>query len=354
MKKVLSLLVVLVMVAALFGACAAPAPTESAASSAPAASSAAVSSAPAESSSAAASSAAASSGKKFKVSVILMALNSDYWHMVEAGAINAGKELGCEVTVVGPNAESDVSGQVAMVEDQLAKGANAIVLSRNDDQALLPVCKKAKDAKVPVITIDGDIGDPSLRDSFIGTENVDAAAEAGKFIAGKLQKGDKVAIIRGLPGAPTHDKREKGAKDEFEKAGLNLVTIQPADSERAKGQNVAENILQANPDIKAIYCTNDEMALGAVQAVKAMGKSIIVVGFDGAPDALKSIIAGELTATVAQMPVMEGYTGVQTALKVLNGEKVEDQIPLPVKVVTKDIATDFQKDIQAQLDKAKS
>jgi ribose transport system substrate-binding protein len=291
--------------------------------------------------------------EKYSIGVILMALNSDYWHMVEAGSIIAGKELGAEVTVVGPNAESDVTGQIAMVEDLLAKKVDAIVLSRNDPQALLPVCQKAKDAGIPVVTIDGDIADPKLRDSFIGTENVDAAKEAGKFIASKLQSGDKAAIIRGLPGAPTHDQREKGCKDYLESEGINIVSVQPADSERAKAVGVAENILQANPDVKAIYATNDEMALGAYQAVSSMGKDVVIVGFDGSPDAVKSIIEGKLTASVAQMPILQGYTGVETALKVLNGETVEDHIKLPVEVVTKENAEEFQKNIQADMEKAK-
>jgi ribose transport system substrate-binding protein len=296
---------------------------------------------------------AASEAEKYRIGVVLMALNSDYWHMVEAGALIAAKELGAEVTVVGPNAESDVTGQIAMVEDMLAKKVDAIVLSRNDPQALIPVCQKAKDAGIPVITIDGDIADPKMRDCFIGTENVDAAKEAGKFIASKLQAGDKAAIIRGLPGAPTHDQREKGCKDYLESEGIKIASVQPADSERAKAVGVAENILQANPDVKAIYATNDEMALGAYQAVSSMGKEVVIVGFDGSPDAVKSIIEGKLTASVAQMPILQGYTGVETALKLLKGETVEDHIKLPVEVVTKENAEEFQKKIQADMEKAK-
>jgi len=296
---------------------------------------------------------ATSEAEKYRIGVILMALNSDYWHMVEAGAIIAAKELGAEVTVVGPNAESDVTGQIAMVEDMLAKKVDAIVLSRNDPQALIPVCQKAKEAGIPVVTIDGDIADPKMRDCFIGTENVDAAKEAGKFIASKLKAGDKAAIIRGLPGAPTHDQRQSGCKEVLESNGIQVVSIQPADSERAKAVGVAENILQANPDVKAIYATNDEMALGAYQAVASMGKDVIIVGFDGSPDAVKSIIEGKLTASVAQMPILQGYTGVEVALKLLKGEKVEDHIKLPVEVVTKENAEEFQKKIEADMAKAK-
>lgn len=294
-----------------------------------------------------------SAAKTYRVGVVLMALNSDYWHMVEAGAINAGKELGVDITVVGPNAESDVTGQIAMVEDLLAQGVNAIVISRNDPKALMPVLKKAMDAGVPVITIDGDIADPSLRKTFIGTENVDAAKEAGNYIASILKSGDQAAIIRGLPGDPTHNNRELGCKEALEAKGIEIVAIQPADSERAKAVSVAENLLQAYPDIKAIYATNDEMALGAYQAFESAGKEIIIVGFDGSPDALKSIADDKLSATVAQMPVMEGYKGVESALKLLNGEAVEDHIKLPITIVTKDNVAEFVKNLEADLAKAK-
>ena len=129
-----------------------------------------------------------------------------------------------------------------------------------------------------------------------------AAQLAGEFIAKKLKAGDEVAIIRGAAGDPVHNLRADGAKEAMEKAGLKVVDVQPADSDRAKGQSVAENLLTKYPDLKGIDATNDEMALGAFNAAKAAGKTLVIVGFDASPNALDSIAAGELAGSVAQFP----------------------------------------------------
>ena len=129
----------------------------------------------------------------------------------------------------------------------------------------------------------------------------------------------------------------------LEAAGMKVVAVQPADSDRAKGQTVAENILTANPNIKAIYATNDEMALGALNAAKAAGKQLIIVGFDASPDALKSIDAGELSGSIAQFPGKIGELGTLTAAAVARGEKVDAFVNTGVAVVTKENVKDFLK-----------
>jgi ribose transport system substrate-binding protein len=164
---------------------------------------------------------------------------------------------------------------------------------------------------------------------------------AGDFIAAKLQKGDEVAIIRGAAGDPVHNLREQGATEKLTAAGMKVVAVQPADSDRAKGQTVAENLLTSNPNLKAIYCTNDEMALGALNAAKAANKQLVIVGFDASPDALKSIAAGELSGSVAQFPGKIGELGVLTAAKVARGEAVDAFVNTGVDVVSKDNVAKF-------------
>lgn len=293
-----------------------------------------------------------STGTQKNITVICMALNSDYWHMVEAGAKLAAKELGCEVNVIGPNAESDSQTQINMVEDAINNKADAIVLAPNEPTSLVSAAQSAKTAGVPLIDIDAKLNtdDDSLYSCFIGTGNVAAGKIGGEFIAKQLKSGDQVAIIRGLVGQTVHDQRTQGAQEAMEAAGLKVVSVQPADSDRGKGVNVAENMLQANPDIKAFYCTNDDMALGAYQAVAAANKKgIIVVGFDGTFNAMDSIMKGELTASVAQQPVQEGYLGVQNAMKILNGETVEKEQTVDVVLLTKDNIPDFRKDVEAKI-----
>ena len=113
---------------------------------------------------------------------------------------------------------------------------------------------------------------------------------------------------------------------------------------------VAENIIQAHPDLAAIYATNDEMALGALKAVEGAKKDIIVVGFDGQKDALASIEEGKLSATVAQHPFQEGYFGVEAAIKAIKGEEVDSRIPTPIEVITKDNVAEFKEKIRKQME----
>lgn len=299
-----------------------------------------------------ASSSAGAGDGKYNISVICMALNSDYWHMVEAGAKLAGKELGVTVNVVGPNAESDSATQINMVEDAVNNQVDAIVLAPNEPTSLVSAAQTVKNADIPLVVIDAMLNtdDESLYSCFVGTGNEAAGAQGGEFIASKLQAGDKVGIIRGLVGQTQHDQRASGAQGAMEAAGLEIVSVQPADSDRGKAVNVAENMIQSNPDIKAFYCTNDDMALGAYQAVAAAGlNDVVIVGFDGTFNAMDSIAAGEMTGSVAQLPVEEGYQGVQNAVKLLDGETVEKQQPLDVVVLNADNVADFRAELEAKI-----
>lgn len=288
----------------------------------------------------------------YEITTICMALNSDYWHMVEAGAKLAGKELGVKVNVIGPNAESDSATQINMVEDAVNNKVDAIVLAPNEPTSLVSAAQTVKNAGIPLVVIDSMLNtdDESLYSCFVGTGNVAAGRQGGEFIAGKLQKGDKVGIVRGLAGQIVHDQRAEGAQQAMEEAGLNVIAVQPADSDRGKAVSVAENMLQANPDIKAFYATNDDMALGTYQAVAAAGlKDVVVVGFDGTFNAMDSIAKGELSGSVAQLPVEEGYQGVVNAVKLLKGETVEKHQALDVVVLNADNVTDFRKTLKERI-----
>jgi ribose transport system substrate-binding protein len=277
--------------------------------------------------------------------------------MVEAGAKIAGKEFGYNVNVIGPNAETDSIGQANMVEDAAANKVAAIVLSPNDPEALIPAVQNAKSSGVPVIIIDMALttDDESLSESFIGTDNYEAGQMAAGYMIKKLSAGDEVAIIRGTVGSSNHDGRCNGASDAFKAAGVKVVSIQPADSERGKAVTVAENVLQSNPGIKGIYCTNDEMALGAYQAVANIQKQkdILIMGFDGSYGALDSIESGELTASLAQMPIDEGYLGVKAAVDHLSGKKLDKRIKNGTVIVDKASVAKFKADIKAKTGQTK-
>jgi ribose transport system substrate-binding protein len=295
----------------------------------------------------------AATAKGEEIVVITMALDSDWWHMVEVGAKIAGTETGYKVTVIGPSAETDVQGQMNMVEDSAARGVGAIVLAPNQPTSLVPAVQKANDLGVPVVVIDAKLTttDESIFACFFGTGNYNAGRIAGEYLAKKLNAGDNVAIIRGNTGQTLHDERTNGAKDVLEEAGMSVVSVQPADSKRDLAVNVAENILQAHPDLKCIYCTNDEMALGAYQAIENAQKQdqIIIMGFDGAFGALDSIAAGLLTSSLDQMPIDLGYWGVRRAIDVIEGRSVEKYYDNEVTIVDKDNVVSFRADLDKKI-----
>ncbi|MGB9976571.1 sugar ABC transporter substrate-binding protein [Thermovenabulum sp.] len=290
------------------------------------------------------------SNQSIKIAVIVKALNSDYWKIVEAGAKAAGKDLGVDVVVLGPSAETAVSEQVAMIEDQITKKVSALAVAPSQPPSAIPFFDKAKQAGIPVVLIDTDANWQD-KVSFVGTGNFNGGKLAGEFLAQKLGKGGKVVIIRGAMGDPTHDERANGAIEVLKAQGLEILDVQPANSERGLGMTVMENMLQAHPDIQGVFATNDEMALGAVRAIQAANKNIVVVGFDGSPDALKSIAAGELTASVAQSPYNIGYKGVEAAVKAVKKEAVDKRIDTGTYIISKENVEQEQKKLNEILGK---
>lgn len=286
-----------------------------------------------------------------KIAVVLKAINSDYWKQVQAGCNAAAKEQGVKVDVLGPNAETDIAGQTALMEDQITKKVSVLVVAPSQPSAAVATFDKAAAAKVPVILIDTD-ANWDKKVSFVGTGNEAGGEVGGKFIAGKLKKGDEVVIIRGALGDTTHDQRVNGAKKAMEDAGLKVVAVQPANSDRNMGMSVMENLLQTYPNVKAVFASNDEMALGAERAIIQAGKKgIVVVGFDGSPDALKSIKAGELTGSVAQSAYNIGKFGVEAAVKVAKGETVDKRIDTGTSMVTSENVDKAQADLDKMLGK---
>lgn len=295
------------------------------------------------------SSASTTQGKP-KVGVVFKAISDEYWQIMKAGAEAAGKKYDVDVQVVGPADETQVMQQVSMIEDDITQNVSALAVAPSQPATVLPAFEKAKQAHIPVVLIDSD-ANFSDKVSFVGTGNLAAGKQAGEYIASKLQKGDKVAIIRGALGDNTHDERTNGAEEALKAAGMNVVAVQPADSDRSKALSVMQNILQTQHDIKAVYGTSDEMALGALRALQAVHSKALVVGFNGSSNALDSIKAGNMTASIAQDPYKIGYLGVEAAVKAMKKEKVDKRIDSGTKVITKDNAVEFENNLKKILGK---
>ena len=265
-----------------------------------------------------------------------------FWAAVEQGAKDKAAELGVDLVVLSPPQESDVQSQINQVEDQLAKGIDALAIAPTDPNALAPIVDQAKAQGVGVVFVDTKGSNEGV--TFIGTNNEEGAKLAADFICKNIEPGSDVAILQGIITQSTGQARAEGAKAGLEGCGLNVVAEQPADWDTAMAQSVMENILTGNPNIKAVFASNDNMALGAVEALKSAGKlaDVMVVGFDANPNAAESILAGEMTASVAQNPSNMGALGVENALKVKAGETIEPNIDTGTVLVTKDNAAEYQ------------
>lgn len=290
----------------------------------------------------AAMSLAAQAADKFVVGMKGPGGGNPFWAAVEKGAMDKGAELGVEVVVVAPPAESDVQAQISQIEDLIAQGVSGIALAPTDPNALAPVVDSAKAAGIPVVFIDTRGINEGV--TFIGTNNEVGAALAADFMCKNLPSGSEVAILQGLVSQSTGQARAEGSKKGLEACGLKVVAEQTAEWDRAKGQAVMENIITGNPNIKGVFGSNDNMALGAVEALKAAAKlqDVMVVGFDANPDAANSILAGEMTASIAQAPGNIGGFGVQALVDLKAGKTLDAWIDTGTVLVTKDNAEQYK------------
>lgn len=265
-----------------------------------------------------------------------------FWAAVQRGAEEKGAELGVKVVVLAPPTESDVAAQIAQIEDQLAKGVSGIVLAPTDPNALAPVVDEATADGVPTVFVDTKGSNEGI--TYIGTDNKAGAALAAKHICDNVASGSDVAILQGIVTQSTGKARADGAHDGLSACGLNIVAEQTGEWDRAKGLAVMENIITGNPNIKAVFASNDNMGLGAIEALKSEGMldDVFLVGFDANPDAAESVLAGEMSATVAQNPYNMGALGVESVLALINGGSLDPVIDTGTVLVDSSNAADFK------------
>ena len=279
--------------------------------------------------------------KKILFSIKGPGSGNPFWASVEKGAKEEAKKLGVKLILIAPPQEGDVQAQVNQLEDQIAKGVDAIALAPSDPNALAPIVDDAIKSGIPVVFVDTAGSNEGV--TFIGTNNKNGAELAAKYICDNTPKGSDVAILTGIESQSTALLRRDGAIKGFKDCGLKLVATQTAEWDTAKARSVTESILVKNPNIKAVFGSNDNMALGAIQAIKDAGmKDVVVVGFDATPDAAKSILAGDMTATIAQFSYNMGAYGVKYALDLANGKEIDSNIDTGTQLVTKKNAKDFK------------
>ncbi|MFL7024709.1 ribose ABC transporter substrate-binding protein RbsB [Enterovibrio norvegicus] len=267
------------------------------------------------------------------MAIVLSTLNNPFFVTMKDGAEAKAQELGYDLIVL--DSQNDPSKELSNVEDLTVRGVKAILINPTDSTAVSNAIRIANRSNIPVLTLDrgaarGDVV------SHIASDNVAGGEMAGRYIQEKVGETAKVIQLEGIAGTSAARERGEGFMNTVNNSDMELLASQPADFDRTKGLNVMENMLAANPDVQAVFAQNDEMALGALRAVQASGKDVLIVGFDGTDDGIAAVKRGKLGATIAQQPDMIGAIGVETAAKVLKGENVEASIPVPLKVITQE------------------
>lgn len=267
---------------------------------------------------------------KDTIALVVSTLNNPFFVSLKDGAVDKAKEMGLELIVL--DSQNDPSKELANAEDLTVRGVKAILINPTDSDAVSNAIRMINGANIPVITLDRGATRGKVA-SHIASDNVAGGKMAGDYIASLLGKGAKVIQLEGLAGTSAARDRGAGFAEAVKANDFKVLASQPADFDRTKGLNVMENLLAAQPEVQGVFAQNDEMALGAVQAVKAAGKKVVIIGFDGTKDGIAAVKRGDMAATIAQQPALIGALGVETAAKILKGEKVEANIPVPLQVI---------------------
>jgi len=265
-----------------------------------------------------------------RIALVMKSLANEFFATMADGARTHHAAAGgrYELIVNGMRNETDVAEQVTLVEQMVARGVRAIVIAPADSRALVPVLKQAEAAGVLVVNIDNRLdpevlAEQGLRAVFVGPDNRAGARLAGDCVARALAAGDEVAIIGGIPTADNARQRAAGLRDAAEAAGLVIVDEQSGQWEMEKADTIAAAMLGEHPGLRGILCANDSMALGAVAAVAAAGRSgrVLVSGFDNIPAVQPLLADGRLAATVDQHGDQLAVAGIEAALAILAGEQ---------------------------------
>jgi ribose transport system substrate-binding protein len=274
-----------------------------------------------------------------EIALVTKAMDSEFWLVLADGAkAAAAARPGVKLSIVAPDREINIDQQVTILEDQTRKGVKALVVSPAGSAQILSALEQATQRGVPVILVDTD-APFDKKVTYIGTNNRRGGQLAAKGLAEAIGGGPaEVALIHGVPGNESQDERAQGFIDALasDYPKLELVARQPGNSERALGLTVMENILTAHPNIKGVFATNDQMALGAMEALEArsLRGKIKIIGFDATKEAVQATVDGRLAGSVAQNPFLMGQRGVEAALAALDGKPVEKRIDTGTELVT--------------------
>lgn len=281
--------------------------------------------------------------------ILMKTLANPFWGAMGQGVEAGAQEAGVEYYMQAVESDQAAESQLNVCNTMLERSPVAMITAAINSTNLLPCLKKAREAGIAVVDLDGNL-DPAILQAegiditfSIGSDNVLAGAQGAEYMVSQLgaDAAGPVLVIEGLSGNITGEKRARGFAEKLAELapGLEIVASLPGDWDRGKAANITNDILTRNPDLVGIFAANDGMALGAVESVFAAGKGgeVVIIGVDGNSDAVKSINEGRLTASVAQLPYLVGKQAVENVKVAVEGGAVDSLIIVPTLVLTKEV-----------------
>ncbi len=283
--------------------------------------------------------ATSAAGGDITIGFSISTMNNPFFVSMKEGVDEAAAEQG--VTVLFADAGDDANKQANDILNFISQGADVVVLNPTDGDAIVSSVEALNQAGIPVITVDRTAAGGDVL-AHIGTDNVTAGEVTAKTLFEAMGGTGKVAILEGVPGSSSAIDRGTGFENVLaDYPGIEIVATQTANYQRSEGLTVAQNILQANPDLNAFLPMNDEMALGAVEAIRSANANVLAIGIDGGADAIAAVKEGTLVATVAQQSKLMGKLGIEQGKMLAEGQQIEALQPVDVLVINADNVADY-------------
>jgi ribose transport system substrate-binding protein len=275
---------------------------------------------------------------RYRIAVVPMTNTHAFFQTIKAGAEKAAKELGVQVLWRGPESETDVAGQIAIMENFIAQKVDAIVLAPCERKALVPVVQKAQKQGIVVVVVDSAL-ELNIADCFIATDNFKGGYIAGETLAKLIGYSGKVGVVQAIPGAASVQEREQGFREALKKfPKVKIASVLYGQSSVATTMQAAENMLTAHPDLKGIFAVNEISGVGTAQVLRArkLAGKVKLVAFDASETEIQALRDGIIQALIVQNPFRMGELGVRYAVMKLQGKPIPKRIDTGVTVVTKE------------------
>jgi len=278
------------------------------------------------------------------VALVMKTLTNPFFIEMERGAREAEAAFDIDLVVRTAAQETSIEQQIEIIDNLISEEVDAIVIAPGDSEALIPVLKKAQDAGIVIVNIDNQL-DPEFSETeglanvpFISVDNSAGAYLSAKYIADQVSEPVEAIILEGIRSAQNAQDRRAGAERAFaENENITVVASETANWKIDEGYEVTKSLFEAHPDVSLVFAANDMMALGVVQYLQEAGRDdVLVAGYDALDEALAAIEAGTLAVTIDQQAALQGYRGVELAVKMLQGEDVPAEDLVDVRVVTAD------------------